>query len=551
MLHTMFSSLRATARRKPLSTGAAQGSTITGHLVLKTAGVRRRQSPYTARLLMLAFMLAIMGALAFSQAPVAQAGVGGTITWDTGMIYQGQSNPQGPVGENAVVHGTYLPNQKLNLKLVPGDASTAAATVCLAAGTIVGSVNTDAAGNFTDNFKWPATANQVNMGYSVCTVSPVDGMPHAGSTPYTVLSANPPSISISTTTLAQGDKIIVTGQDWVPPQPLTVNIAGCAACDPGNTEVTGGQTTSTGLNTGTFSLTLTIPATTKPGKYVVDTTSGNGLLDAFYTSGIKHLTITAAAPVVTPTAASTPTQAATTPTVSANGTPNTVPTTTTSTTPTTTSSDNGGNGGLFIALIVAIALIALAIIALIIYLLMQRSSKNKTPARGSGPASLPGGGYGQYMQGAPNGLPGDPNLYRGYNTPPPAIPGNYRQSGQYMPQASPPAGMPGNYGQGGQYTPPLVNDPHQTVAYTQGSNPNDATWAMPAAQFPPAAPVAGNYGRPTQARSSAGLPGNPPAAVCMQCGAPLSPDEAFCGRCGAPRAGSNGAGGRTSNNWSS
>ncbi|MBA2284724.1 MAG: hypothetical protein H0W02_04520, partial [Ktedonobacteraceae bacterium] len=384
MLHTMFSSLRAAAGRKPLSTGTAQGSTITDHLVLKGASARPGWSPYTTRLLMLAFMLAIMGALAFSQVPVAQAGGGGTITWDTGMIYQGQSNPQGPVGENAVVHGTYLPNQKLNLKLVPGDASTAAATVCLTAGTIVGSTTTDATGNFIDNFKWPATANQVNMGYSVCTVSPVDGTPHAGSTPYTVLSANPPSISISTTTVAQGDKITVTGQDWVPPQPLTVNIAGCAACEPGKTEVVGGQTTSAGLNTGTFSLTLTIPATTKPGKYVVDTISGNGLLEAFYTSGIKHLTITAAAPVVTPTAASTPTQAATTPTTSTNGTPSTVPTTTTSTTPPGTSADNGGSGGLFIALIVAIALIALAIIVLIIYLLMQRSSKNQAPARGSG-----------------------------------------------------------------------------------------------------------------------------------------------------------------------
>ncbi|MDQ2713904.1 MAG: zinc ribbon domain-containing protein [Chloroflexota bacterium] len=550
MLHTMLSPLRAAARRKPLSTGAAQGPTITGHPALKGAGVRNRRFPYVTRLLMLAFMLAIMGALAFGQAPVAWAGGGGTITWDTGMIYQGQSNPQGPVGENAVVHGTYLPNQKLNLKLVPGDASTAAATVCLAAGTVVGSVTTDATGNFTDNFKWPATANQVNMGYSVCTVSPVDGLPHAGTTPFTVLSASPPSITISTATVAQGATLTVTGQDWVPPQQLTVNIAGCAACEPGNTEVTGGQATSTGLNTGTFSLTLTIPATTKPGKYVVDTISGNGLLDAFYTSGIKHLTITAAALVTTPTVASTPTQVATTPTVSTNGTPNTVPTTTTSTTPPTTSTDNGGNGGLVIALIVAIALIVLAIIALIIYLLMQRSSKSKAPVRSSGPASSPGGGYGQYMQGTPNGLAGDPNIYRGYNTPPAAVPGNYGQGGQYTPQASPPAGMPGNYGQAGQYTPPLVSDPHQTIAYTQGSNPNDATWAMPAAQFPPAAPADGSYGRSPQVRSSAGLPGNQLAGTCRQCGAPLSPDEVFCGRCGARRDGSNGASGINSNTWS-
>src|SRR5260221_8430987 len=56
---------------------------------------------------------------------------------------------------------------------------------------------------------------------------------------------------------------------------------------------------------------ITYPANTKAANYVVDALTQSGM-DANYTTGVKHLAITATAPTASPTTAATPTVTATT-----------------------------------------------------------------------------------------------------------------------------------------------------------------------------------------------------------------------------------------------
>src|SRR2546428_3688203 len=206
----------------------------------------------------IAALLVMMGIVAGYTAPaVYAAGSGPIIHWDSTMIYAGQNNgyPWGPVGENTIVHGEkFTPNQQLRLMLVQGDSNTDA-TICKTSGVSVGTITTDASGTFQQNFAWPASAGQVNQKYSICSLLLADAsvVSNQDDGPFTVLSASPPSISVTPTSLVAGNTVTVTGQNWVPPQQVSINIAGCAACDPGPSEVTNANATSSGLNSGTFS----------------------------------------------------------------------------------------------------------------------------------------------------------------------------------------------------------------------------------------------------------------------------------------------------------
>lgn len=455
-----------------------------------------------------AVLLAIVSLSLFTSPSVHAGGSGPIIHWDSSMIYAGQNNgyPWGPVGENTIVNGAnFAANQSLRLVVSPGD-SNADATVCQQAVVTVpvATVTTDHLGNFTQNFPWPGAAGNVNQSYSICALLVSDNSVASSRDdgPFTVLTSSPPVITLSTSSVAAGSTVTVSGQNWVPPQAVSINIAGCAACEPGNTEVTNVKVNSTGLNSGSFSTVITIPASTKAGNYVVDALTPGGL-EAFYTTGIKHLTITSAIVAATPTAttapspsptsqlSATPTTAAASPTVAATAT------NVTNSTGTGNSSSNSGGGntgqGTLIILLLVIALLLFAIAGVVIFLMM-RSSKNRSNTHPQ--PSIQNGFTGQNMS------PGQFGQFNQVGS----SPGNFPQQ---FGQSSQPGNFPQQFGQpiaqppqpsGGGFTPPPYAQP--TEAYTSVNN-----FAQGQAAYAP---------------------------MCPNCGRPLGPNAMNCSTCGMP-----------------
>lgn len=405
---------------------------------------RRKAHSQSWQLWAVALLLLPLLAVFLDQVPAALAAGGDPIIhWDSTMIYAGQNNgyPWGPVGENTIVHGAnFSSNQQLRLIVVPGDSNNNA-LVCKQTGVTVATVTTNTSGTFDQNFPWPASANQINQGYSICSILAAGGKVASSKDdgPFTVLTANPPVIDISSNNVQAGGNVTVTGHNWVPPQQVSINIAGCAACEPGSSEVTNVSTTSTGLNAGSFSVSVAIPASTKPGNYVVDALTSTGL-EAFYTTGVQHLTITAAPITSPPTVNPTPTKSPAATATATQAATVTATTTSSGTTDSTSSgsSDNGGkNNTLFIIVLIAIALVLFAIAGVIIFIPMLRSRSRAAPAK---PAQ-----YMQHMQQNDS----SPNFGQPQPTPPGWPPSNFNQptqrQGSYTPML--PGGPYNNYGQ--------------------------------------------------------------------------------------------------------
>ena len=266
----------------------------------------------------------------------------GTLTWDSSMVYAGQNNglPWGPVGETAIVRGSGFPttHQSLTLVLVAGNSNTNP-LLCNQLGVSVASVTVNASGQFSTGFFWPAAAGSVGQQYSICarTGTAIAGARDSNG-PFTVL-AGAPTIRVSTSSVAAGNSITVSGQNWVPPQSITVVVGNCGDCvgAPSNTVITN-TTSSSGLHSGTFSIILFVPGSFPPGTYRVNAyarinpSTRIALLDASHTMTLPRLTISAATATATPTVSPTasPTNTATvavagTRTVAAGGpgTPNT------------------------------------------------------------------------------------------------------------------------------------------------------------------------------------------------------------------------------------
>ncbi|HEV2579395.1 MAG TPA: hypothetical protein VGT44_00970, partial [Ktedonobacteraceae bacterium] len=321
----------------------------------KTAELSRAMQPRWRRRLstVLSLLLGVVVVLLLASlsAPVTHVAfanpAGGNlpvIHWDASMIYAGQNNgyPWGPVGENTIVHGAnFNPNTQLHLILAPGDSNSNPAVCRQPTVTVlVATVTADTTGGFTQSFPWPSAAGQVNQAYSICSLRMSNNTvaSYLDDGPFTVLSSSPPLIALSASSVAAGNAITVTGRYWVPPQPVSVIIASCADCG-GAVLVANTGANSTGLNSGSFSVSIPIPATAKPGDYVVNALTTTGL-DANYTSGVKRLAITAApttqpSPTPTPTLQPSPT---TSPTVTATAT------TAASATPAASATSNGASG---------------------------------------------------------------------------------------------------------------------------------------------------------------------------------------------------------------
>lgn len=469
-------------------------------LARNTWATRDREKVWA--LLLLPVVLLAMFSLSLLTSPTARAGGSGPIIhWDSSMIYVGQNNgyPWGPVGENTIVHGAnFTANTNLRLVVSPGD-SNSDATVCQQSllTIVVGTATTDSTGGFTQNFAWPGAAGHVNQGYSICSLLVADNSTASSRDDgqFTVLTASPPVITLSTNSVAAGNTVTVSGQNWVPPQAVSINIAGCAACEPGNTEVTNVSVNSTGLNSGSFSKVITIPANTRPGSYVVDALTQSGL-EAFYTTGIKHLTISAAPAAVTPTpspsataqASATPTIGSASPTTTGTAT-NVANSTNTGNGSSTTGGGNTGHSTLITVLLVS-AILLFAAAALVI-LMMMRSSRKR--ARGDAQPSMQNG-------------------FNGQNIPP-------GQFGQFSSTGSSPGNYSQQFGQSGQQ---LGNYPQQFGQPVQ--QPSGNGFAPPFAQ-----PTEANTSINNFAQRQATY-----APTCPNCGRPLAPNAINCSVCGMP-----------------
>jgi hypothetical protein len=354
------------------------------------------------------------------QAPrVRAAGLDPVIHWDSSMIYPGQNNgyPWGPVGERATVHGekftgAVVLGQPIKLALIKGDVNNPPGggspyEFCKLAGPKipVGQANVDGVGTFDFNFTWPAAAGS-GM-YSICAYNTLDGLP-AGNIddgPFSVLSGSAPSVAVSRTTVPLGESITVTGKNWTPPQDVSVYIAACVDCD--GPIVTAGTAHSSGLNSGTFSITFTIPGTATPGAYVAGANARGGVLDVG-PSGGKHVTIAAAVP--TATAEVTATSAQSTVSVGSgvgNG-----------------NGDNGSVLGGLSPLILMIAgggLLLLLILVIVLVVMLSRRGGNKPPARADGgPTPGWGGPSNDYpVDGGGAPLPAGGTVQQNWNTLPP------------------------------------------------------------------------------------------------------------------------------------
>ncbi len=434
------------------------------------------------------------------QAPQTRAaGTGPIINWDSNMIYPGQNNgdPFGPVGENALVHGQNFPaGLRVTVVLAQGN-SIQNPSLCKTRVATVGSVTTNGAGTFQLSFTWPGQAGVVNGIYSVCSFS--NGLPvsYRDGGPFTVLASSSPSISISAGSVQPGSSIAINGQNWVPPQQVNIAVTG-------SSQLLSATPSSTGRNTGTFSITVTIPASAQPGSYAVSAYTGNNILHA----GNQNLSITTLA-TPTPTATPSPTPTATT-TVTATAGPGNTPTSTpagsgSSNSGSTSGGSGGGPSGIILVVFIAIALVLLTSIGLIIFMVLHRAPpQNKRPTRGGVPAK-PGPSYN-----------GGAFANSGYPTPPNAAPGNVPYDGFVASnwQSQPPTGSSAIFSQATQFAPGY-NQPEPGMPA-----PNNQVFSP----LPYASPVA----------SGAAPAPNTNIPRCMNCDKPLLPNAVRCDSCGMP-----------------
>src|SRR6202011_2943361 len=127
--------------------------------------------------------------------------------------------------------------------------------------------------------------------------------------PFTVLASSPPAISVSPTSVSPKGTITFSGQNWVPPQAVTITVS--------NNAFGPIAANSTGLNSGTFSVSFVVPSSTQAGSYTFTASTASKLL----VSGTITTTVTPS-PTPTPTATATAT-ATNTPTATDTSTPTT------------------------------------------------------------------------------------------------------------------------------------------------------------------------------------------------------------------------------------
>ncbi len=171
--------------------------------------------------------------------------------------------------------------------------------------------------------------------------------PEATPTPTTV--AQPVNVTLSPTTVQAGKPVTISGENWLPAQQLTVQIAAT-----GQSDVLV-QGTPSSNSSGHFSISLTIPPTATPGTYAIIVFASNQ--QSLHFEQDSMLTVTAPTETVTPTSTPSPTATVT---------------------PTPNGSNGNGSSGLTILTFI---LGGLGVILIITGLIMFAASSPTAPAR--------------------------------------------------------------------------------------------------------------------------------------------------------------------------
>ncbi len=209
---------------------------------------------------------------------------------------------EGPVGTHLTVEGAGWPAGSL-LTIWPGATQAACAQPSTSDAK---TLPVDGAGNAAGSYDWPADANQVGHSYILCSNDngkPATATANAPNT-FLVLAAQPPLITASSSTLAPGDAVIVTGQNWLPAQTVTVSICPNSSDTGTCTSPIASLQLGSDAN-GTFQAQLTIPPDASVNSYYIVAANGDGTLTAPQAGAPVQITVSE--PTPTPTLTPTPT----------------------------------------------------------------------------------------------------------------------------------------------------------------------------------------------------------------------------------------------------
>lgn len=213
----------------------------------------------------------------------------------------------------------FQPGSSINLYTTADTTQCTANTAANLQAFAPHTVKVDGNGNFQINPQWPASSGQPGTTYYICGINSNAGTATISGTAFTV--AQDVTVASTTPSANPGDKVTITGTNWLPAQQLAVSITS----NQGANSIVSGQTNSN--PDGSFSIDLTIPQGVQGGNYgvsvvAVNEQSLNTYKDNVITinAGVQTTpTVTATpSPIATPTAAATATPAPT-PTAVASG----------------------------------------------------------------------------------------------------------------------------------------------------------------------------------------------------------------------------------------
>jgi len=387
---------------------------------VQTAPGARGGGAWPGRVALVA-LVALMALAVGAVAPPgrARAASGGQQIVFTSPIYPGRNNgnAEGPVGANVSIQGSGwgTNGDPITVTLVDmqDDASAGGqqGAACASSAPKVtipslSSVQADSSGAFTATFQWPAGAGTKNHSYWACGAQ--SGATFPGVSFYTVLSSNPPSLSVNVSQAAPGSSVTVTGQNWLPGNlPIAVIIAPCVACEPNYSQTA----TTISQADGTLSVSMKVPAQAQIGDKLfvsgqsVDSNNAGDLSAEDPTTAPSFTVVAQPTPTPTPTNTPTPTPTRNPTAVGSGGGGNTA---------------NGASGSTLLVVLLAalgVVLLLAAIVAVLLFLRSRGPAPGAPGAggpRSSGPGGAyppQGGGYSPYS-GPPRGgwrPPTDPN----------------------------------------------------------------------------------------------------------------------------------------------
>lgn len=279
---------------------------------------------FIQRFLLISCCMLSFFTIASMQVPHAHA-VGGTSVTITSPLTNGKAI--GHVGTKVEIVGTGFNPGTINLYTTTSSESTKCtnagnpANLGLTVFSTSPTVVAGPGGTFSLQTTWPDSAGSGGTSYYICAIA--SGPTALSNNTFTM--ALPVQINVKPSTVPQGGQVMVSGLNWLPPQTLNVSIVvGNSGAPPIVT-----QTPTSDAN-GSFSVTLTIPATADTRVYAVSVYAQNETTPEMTIVENNAVTVTLA-PTATPIASPTPTSA-----------PTTTPTPTTVSTGITQTNNTGG-----------------------------------------------------------------------------------------------------------------------------------------------------------------------------------------------------------------